>query len=70
MEGKPGGVAGLGLLDIEIVGVAGDTKYENLRDEVPYELYVPSSYKPGTAMPSGRNSYHSSSDTITDAAQE
>jgi len=28
-------------LDIEIVGVVGDTKYENLREEVPYELYVP-----------------------------
>jgi predicted permease len=28
-------------LDIEIVGVVGDTKYENMRDEVPYELYVP-----------------------------
>jgi len=27
--------------DIEIVGVAGDTKYENMRDEIPYELYVP-----------------------------
>ena len=28
-------------LDIEIVGVVGDTKYENMREEVPYELYVP-----------------------------
>jgi predicted permease len=28
-------------LDIEIVGVAGDTKYESMRAEVPYELYVP-----------------------------
>jgi predicted permease len=28
-------------LDIEIVGVVGDTKYENMRDEIPYELYVP-----------------------------
>jgi len=28
-------------LDIEIVGVAGDTKYENMREEVPYELYLP-----------------------------
>jgi predicted permease len=28
-------------LDIEIVGVAGDTKYESMREEVPYELYVP-----------------------------
>jgi predicted permease len=28
-------------LDIEIVGVAGDTKYENMREEIPEELYVP-----------------------------
>ena len=28
-------------LDIEIVGVAADTKYESMRAEVPYELYVP-----------------------------
>jgi predicted permease len=28
-------------LDIEIVGVVGDTKYESMREEVPYELYVP-----------------------------
>jgi predicted permease len=28
-------------MDMEIVGVAGDTKYESMRDEVPYELYVP-----------------------------
>ncbi|HUI55049.1 MAG TPA: ABC transporter permease [Bryobacteraceae bacterium] len=28
-------------LDIQIVGVAGDTKYTNMRDEMPYELYVP-----------------------------
>lgn len=28
-------------LDIEIVGVVGDTKYESMRDEVPYELYLP-----------------------------
>ena len=27
--------------DIEIVGVAGDTKYESLRDPVPEELYIP-----------------------------
>ena len=27
--------------DIQIVGVVGDTKYESLRDEIPYELYVP-----------------------------
>jgi len=38
---------GLGIdpgtkLDIQIVGVVGDTKYENMRDEIPYELYVPS----------------------------
>jgi predicted permease len=37
---------GMGLnpgtkLDIEIVGVAGDTRYESMRDEVPYELYIP-----------------------------
>ena len=28
-------------MDIEIVGVAGDTKYENMSDEIPYELYIP-----------------------------
>jgi len=28
-------------MDIEVVGVAGDTKYENLSEEVPYELYIP-----------------------------
>ncbi|MGH9663043.1 MAG: FtsX-like permease family protein, partial [Bryobacteraceae bacterium] len=28
--------------DIEIVGVAGDTKYESMRDEIPYEVYQPS----------------------------
>jgi predicted permease len=28
-------------MDIEIVGVAGDTRYESMRDEVPYELYIP-----------------------------
>jgi len=28
-------------LDIEIVGVVGDTKYESMREEVPYELYIP-----------------------------
>jgi predicted permease len=27
--------------DIEIIGVVGDTKYENMRDEIPYELYIP-----------------------------
>jgi predicted permease len=36
MGGDPGT-----KMDIEIVGVAGDTKYENMRDEVPYELYIP-----------------------------
>jgi ABC-type antimicrobial peptide transport system permease subunit len=33
-------------LDIEIVGVVGDTRYENLREEVPYELYVPYTQQP------------------------
>jgi predicted permease len=28
-------------MDMEIVGVVGDTKYEDMREEVPYELYVP-----------------------------
>jgi predicted permease len=28
-------------LDVEIVGVVRDTKYENMREEVPYELYRP-----------------------------
>jgi predicted permease len=28
--------------DITIVGVVGDTKYESMRDEIPYELYIPS----------------------------
>ncbi len=27
--------------DIQIVGVAADTKYESLREEIPYEMYVP-----------------------------
>lgn len=36
MNGDPGT-----KMDIEIVGVAGDTKYENMREEVPYELYIP-----------------------------
>jgi predicted permease len=27
--------------DIEIVGVVKDTKYESMRDEIPYEVYVP-----------------------------
>ena len=29
-------------LDIQIVGVVGDTKYESMRDEIPFELYIPS----------------------------
>ena len=36
MGGDPGTRA-----DIEIVGVVKDTRYESLRDEVPYELYRP-----------------------------
>ena len=28
-------------MDIEIVGVAGDTKYENMSAEIPEELYIP-----------------------------
>jgi predicted permease len=28
-------------LDIQIVGVVGDTKYESLRDEIPEEMYLP-----------------------------
>jgi predicted permease len=32
-------------LDIQIVGVVGDTKYENMRAEIPYELYIPSAQK-------------------------
>jgi len=32
-------------LDIRIVGVVGDTKYENMREEIPYELYVPNEQK-------------------------
>ena len=36
MGGNPGT-----KLDVEIVGVVGDTKYETMRDQVPYELYVP-----------------------------
>jgi predicted permease len=27
--------------DIEIIGMAGDTKYENMREEIPFELYLP-----------------------------
>src|SRR5471030_947143 len=29
-------------LDIQIVGVVGDTKYESMRVEIPFELYIPS----------------------------
>jgi predicted permease len=36
MGGDPGT-----KLDIEIIGVVGDTKYESLRDEVPWEVYRP-----------------------------
>jgi predicted permease len=36
MGGDPGT-----KMDIEIVGVVGDTKYENMRQEVPYEVYLP-----------------------------
>jgi putative ABC transport system permease protein len=36
MGGNPGT-----KLDIEIIGVVGDTRYESMRDEVPYELYRP-----------------------------
>ncbi len=32
-------------LDIQIVGVAADTKYENIREEIPYELYIPYAQK-------------------------
>ena len=28
-------------LDIQIIGVVGNTKYESMRDEIPYELYIP-----------------------------
>jgi predicted permease len=31
--------------DIEIVGVAGDTKYESMRDEIPEEVYIPSAQR-------------------------
>jgi predicted permease len=31
--------------DIQIVGVVSDTKYENMREEMPYELYIPSEQK-------------------------
>jgi predicted permease len=36
MGGNPGT-----KLDIEIIGVARDTKYESMRDEIPYEVYEP-----------------------------
>ena len=36
MGGDPGT-----KLDIEIVGIARDTKYESMRDEVPFEVYEP-----------------------------
>jgi predicted permease len=36
MGGDPGT-----KLDIEIVGVVRDTKYEDMRQEAPYELYIP-----------------------------
>jgi len=32
-------------LDIQIVGVVGDTKYESMRDEIPYEFYIPQEQK-------------------------
>jgi predicted permease len=32
--------------DIEIVGVVGDTKYESMREEIPYELYIPTAQTP------------------------
>jgi predicted permease len=32
--------------DVEIVGVVGDTKYENMREEIPYELYLPTAQTP------------------------
>ena len=31
--------------DMQIVGVVGDTKYENMRTEVPEEMYIPSEQK-------------------------
>jgi predicted permease len=36
MDGNPGA-----KLDIEIIGVARDTKYESMRDEIPIEVYQP-----------------------------
>jgi predicted permease len=32
-------------LDIQIVGMVGDTKYETLQDEIPEEIYIPSEQK-------------------------
>jgi predicted permease len=46
-DGNPlGRHVGMGIdpgtkTDIEIIAVVGDTKYESMRDEIPYELYVP-----------------------------
>jgi predicted permease len=31
--------------DITIIGVVGDTKYENMREEIPYELYIPAAQR-------------------------
>jgi predicted permease len=31
--------------DIQIVGVVADTKYESMRDDIPYELYIPTDQK-------------------------
>jgi hypothetical protein len=28
-------------LDIEVIGIAADTKYESMRDEIPIEMYQP-----------------------------
>ena len=36
MGGDPGT-----KLDIEIVGVVGDTKYENMREEMPLGVFIP-----------------------------
>ena len=32
-------------LDIQIIGVVANTKYENMREEIPYELYLPTAQK-------------------------
>jgi predicted permease len=34
-------------LDVTIIGVVGDTKYESMRDEIPYEMYVPAAQQGG-----------------------